>query len=372
MRILYIGDARSVHTRRWVNFFADHAYEVFLFSSFEIVEDFSKNLKFFIFPKKNTGNELLSFIYNAFSELIRIKTLINEIRPDLIHIHYINSDAFLATIVADCPVIVTPWGSDILIAPKNSRLKKWLAQFVLKQASLITCDAYHITEPLVALGTAPEKIKLVFFGTDTEKFQPHDKNVKIMDSLDARDKKIIISVRSLSIIYSIDTLIRAIPIVIGLFPNSVFIIAGSGSEEQNLKNLAKDLGVLRNIRFIGQIRPDDLPQYLTSSDIYVSTSTSDAGLSASTAEAMACGLPVIITEFGDNPIWVKDGKNGFLIPVKNSNILAEKIIYLLSHENERFAMGQANRDLILKKNNFYKEMDKMGNIYTQTAKKSKL
>jgi glycosyltransferase involved in cell wall biosynthesis len=100
-------------------------------------------------------------------------------------------------------------------------------------------------------------------------------------------------------------------------PEAKFLLIEKGSQEEMLKGLAQSLGISDSVKFVGWVTPDELPHYLSSADIYVSTSLSDAGLASSTAEAMACGLPVIITDFGDNRSWIKDEENGFLIPLKS-------------------------------------------------------
>jgi len=78
---------------------------------------------------------------------------------------------------------------------------------------------------------------------------------------------------------------------------------------------------------------------------------------------MACGLPVIVTEDPDNRYWIKDGINGFIIPIKNPEILAKRIIKLVNYKNLRKEMGERNRKLIVEKNNYYIEMSKMEIIY---------
>ncbi|HCJ67782.1 MAG TPA: hypothetical protein DHV62_10840 [Elusimicrobia bacterium] len=78
---------------------------------------------------------------------------------------------------------------------------------------------------------------------------------------------------------------------------------------------------------------------------------------------MACGLPVIITDSGENRIWVENGKNGFLAPIRNPEILAEKIVYLLRNEEIRKKIGENPRKTIEERNNYYKEMEKMGKLY---------
>jgi glycosyltransferase involved in cell wall biosynthesis len=154
-------------------------------------------------------------------------------------------------------------------------------------------------------------------------------------------------------------------------PESKFVIAGEGLEQRRLKDLAESLDISNSVKFVGFIPNDELPEYLNTMDVYVSTSLSDAGIAASTAEAMACGLPVIVTDVADNIDWVEDGDNGFVIPVKNPKVLAEKIIYLLKNENIRKKFGKSGRKIIEERNNYYKEMEKMENIYEKLMERHK-
>jgi glycosyltransferase involved in cell wall biosynthesis len=104
------------------------------------------------------------------------------------------------------------------------------------------------------------------------------------------------------------------------------------------------------------------------SDVYVSTSLSDAGISASTAEAMACGLPVVVTDTGENEKWVDNGKNGFVVSVKQPEILAKKIIYLLKNKEAGKKMGENARKVIEERNDYYREMGEMEEIYKKLTK----
>lgn len=131
------------------------------------------------------------------------------------------------------------------------------------------------------------------------------------------------------------------------------------------------MGIESSVKFIGDIQFAKLPLYLASADIYVSTSISDSGISASTAEAMATGLPVISTEVGDIRIWIEDGKNGFVISKGDSKALAEDLLFLLDDENRRKLIGQEAHSTIEQRQDYYKEMAKMENIYRELAKEAK-
>jgi len=308
-----------------------------------------------------------------YGSLLEITKLISKIQPEIIHAHYISHFGILAGLYSWLsgfkPIVITTWGSDILVDAKG--LKKRLIRYALKKADCITCDAEHMVKALIELGADPQKIKLIYFGTDTIKFSPEQRSEKLRGELGILDSPAIISLRNLEPIYDVGSLIKAIPLVLGEVPEAKFIIAGRGSQEAELKRLAKSLGVSGSIRFVDWIPNDELPKCLASADIYVSTSLSDAGLAASTAEAMACGLPVVITDFGDNRKWVEDGVNGFIVPLKDPKALAETIIYLLKHEDIRKEFGMRNRRIIEERNNYYKEMEKMENIYIELIERYK-
>lgn len=171
--------------------------------------------------------------------------------------------------------------------------------------------------------------------------------------------------RSLEPIYDIETLIRCVPLVLKEVPQAKFVIAGKGSKEADLKRLAEFLGVSGNIMFAGWISPDELPGYLASADISVSTSLSDGGLNQCSGQAMACELPSITTDLKVNKDWIKDGENGLLFPTKDPKSLAEKIIMLLKDEKLRIKLGEEGRRTVEEKLNYYKEMGKVEEVYEE-------
>ena len=108
---------------------------------------------------------------------------------------------------------------------------------------------------------------------------------------------------------------------------------------------------------------------LRASDIYVSTSRMDAGLAASTAEAMAVGLPVVQTDNSDNAYWTPNGEGGILVPNSDSAALSRGVIRLLGNAAERKKMGARNRQKIIEEYNMDKEMSKIENEYKRLAGK---
>ena len=367
MKICYLGGIESIHTQRWVNYFADRGHEVHLIfpASSHQIDLKNVNLHTFQYERIPLKIPLISFFINSLLALRYLRKLLGSIEPDILHVHYISIYSLLAARASTCPLVVTPWGSDVLLAPKKSRVARWIVQYVLKRADLITTDGEHMKLPLVELGADSQKIVLVYFGVDIDKFNPKQRNQRLREELGIFGSPMIISLRTFELKHDIESLITAIPLVLREVPEAKFVIAGDGSQKARLKELVKSLEVSQHVRFVGFISNDELPQYLTSADIYVSTSLSDAGLAASTAEAMACALPVVITDFGDNRKWVEDGVGGFLVPLRSPEALASKVSYLLNNEGDRRNFGKINRQVITERMSWRKEMAKMEKLYEE-------
>ena len=86
---------------------------------------------------------------------------------------------------------------------------------------------------------------------------------------------------------------------------------------------------------------------------------------------MACGLPVIVTDSGDNRKWIKNDENGYVVPQKNPQALANKILLLLKQPDLKRSFGIKNRLLIEKSYNYYTEMEKAERLYEMIIEKSK-
>jgi len=356
MRLCFLAAGNSVHSHRWIRFFAEKGHDIFWISLAPLDEQALPGVT--CYDLSSDFGRLASLA----AAVPKIRRIIREITPEVVHAHYAGSYGVLGAISGFQPLVLTAWGSDILFAgraPVKSALVKW----VLRKANLITCDADHMVEVMRALGTDTKKIHLVFFGVEVDRFCPGPSEEEIRAKWGAQGRRVVMSLRNLEPIYNVGTLIEAVPRVIAAVPKTRFVIAGGGSQESALKELARGLGVEASVIFIGRYLNSDLPKMLRSADVYVSTSLSDAGIAASTAEAMASGLPVVITDTGENRRWVEEGESGFVVAARDSSALAEKLILLLKDFQKRADMGQAARAVIVERNNYVREMEKMEVLY---------
>ena len=360
LKLCFLANANSIHSRRWITYFANRGHWVDWISLVPPNDDIPANLALHLI--RPYPSQPLSLILSV----LRVRKLLRRLRPHLLHVHYAGVNGVVGILSGCRPLVVTAWGSDVLIAGQ-ARLTKWPVRYVLRRADRITCDAAHMRQAIERLGAAADKIRLIYFGTDTRHFSPGAPDASLRHELGGPAAQLIISLRSLEPVYDVATLIQAAPLVLRQHPEARFVIAGDGSQAEMLKNLVATLGLADQVRFVGRISQDKLPDYLRTADIYVSTSLSDAGLAASTAEAMACGLPVVVTDSGENRLWVKDGENGFVVPVRDAISLADRITYLLDNRTTRRKLGRAGRRLIEERNNYETEMAKMEAIYRESV-----
>jgi len=365
MRICYLANAQIVHTRKWVKFFADKGHEVHLIS-FEKAH--VENVKMYNLKRPFALRFGLDFPLKV-SYARFIKRLIGRIDPDILHAHYLSDYGFYGALCGFKPFVVTAWGSDVLLVPSEGRrkyfVKKYIARYVIGKADLVTGDSRSLVRAIVDLGVDERKVRMIIHGVDLRAFHPVENDEKSKKDLGVpQDYRVVISTRNLEPVYDVSTLIKAIPYIIGKCPNTFFLIVGGGTLRHQLEELAHKLGVAQNVRFAGLVSNKEVPKFLGLSDIYVSTSLSDTR-SISLLEAMACALPVVVTDLEGNKECIEDGVNGLLFPKKDFTALAEKIIYLLREKGTRRKFGVVNRSIVEKEADYEKEMGKMEKLYKE-------
>jgi glycosyltransferase involved in cell wall biosynthesis len=235
---------------------------------------------------------------------------------------------------------------------------------VLRRADIITCDADHMVDAMVRLGADRGQIRIVYFGTDLTRFNEGRRDAGLAAQLGfPANAPLVISLRALKPVYDVETFVRAAARVAREMPAARFVVVGDGPERQRLEALARELGVAEIVRFTGRLSDADLQRYTASATVYVSTSLSDAGLAASTSEAMACAVPVVITRFGNNGDWVQEGLTGSLFGLKDDEELARKVLALLKAPELARSVAVAGRKVIEERNNWHREMEKVERLY---------
>jgi len=183
---------------------------------------------------------------------------------------------------------------------------------------------------------------------DTEKFDPkrikEDKRKEILTKLSINNEIFVISSTGrLEKEKNFDQIIEALGPIKKKGLRFKFMIAGNGSLYSSLLRAAKSFGLEEELALLGHI--DEISTILSLSDVYVSASSRE-GLPVSVMEAMAMEKPIVAYNIRGVRDLVEDGVNGFLVPFKDINALAEKILYLMKHPEVAEEMGRKGREKV--------------------------
>ena len=287
----------------------------------------------------------LNTFLGSFLRAFLLRQRLNQIKPKLLLSCGGLLYGWYSALSNSMPFVLFVWGSDVLVAPESLPFR-FVAKYSLKKASAVIVDSDVQERACIELGCDPKKI-VKFPWVDLQPIQrcaSGDPEGKKAEDLKRKigwrkDDLVIISTRWHKPIYNVECLIQAIPHVVKEVPTARFLILGKGNLTETLQKAAAKMGVSSNVKFLGEVPFNEIPIYLKMADIYVSTSLSD-GTSASLIEAMACRVPAVVTDIPGNREWITDGSNGLLFAVKDSQVLAEKIVRLSKDEGLRNALAE--------------------------------
>ena len=358
MKIIFLGEAGSIHTIRWVNSLSEKGIEVILVSlkgNFDNVEKISKKVKVIYLP---FGTKL-GYYLNVFA----LKKIISKEKPDLINAHYASGYGTLGRLSGFNKKLLNVWGSDVYDFPNESKLKKRIIEKNLKNYTAIASTSYCMAEETKKyLKNKSKKIIITPFGVDTEKF----KNLNIEKN---KNELVIGIVKTLTENYGIEYLIRAIKeleniLDIENYKKIRLLIYGKGELKNKLEDLTKELQIEDKVIFKGYISNEDVPKALNEMDIFVVPSINESfGVAA--VEAMACEIPVIASSVGGLKEVIVDKETGYLVPKKDYKEIAKYLKKLILDKNLRTSLGENGRKRVLENYDWNSNVDYMIKIYRE-------
>lgn len=271
-------------------------------------------------------------------DLSILREAVTRINPDVVLLQTLQYPSYLAyRLPSDLPLVVTFWNGDLTYFAKWNGLemliKKQLVVHGLKRVNAITVNSQTAFDAGVSLGADPQKMSLVRYpGADLDRFKPQDQQVA-RERLGITARKILLCPRGLGTFFNSDVIVAAAAQVARRFPDLlVLFISGVGGEEEWRRHLkmADSLGIADRMRWDGQIPWEEMPWYYSAADVMVSVKTADSCPNCM-LEAMACGIPVVMSDTQQNREWIEDGVNGFLCPPRDSAIIGARIETVLAN-----------------------------------------
>jgi len=334
MKLCFIADATTIHTQRWVEYFSKNGHEVHLIT-YEPPDELIQGIHLHVVGSR-FSNLYLAFPFRH----IKIMRIVKQINPDIVHAHFISKFGFHGALLGFHPLVMSAWGSDVLVIPYWSKLLWYFTKISLKRADLIYATSGDVENKLISnFNIRTDKIKMVPFGVDTNLFKPGYKKQTL-------DNVVVLSNRNFLPIYDIRTFIYAIPSAIEQNNKLKFLLIGSGPDEAEIRLLVNELEVTDYVTFIGKTTNTDMPECLHLANIFVSTSLSDT-TPVSVSEAMACGLPCIVTDVGGVKEVISNGVNGYLFKPGDYKLLADKIVELSFDSEKCRKIGENARQTII-------------------------
>ena len=358
MKIIFLGEATSIHTIRWVNSLSEKGIEVILVSlkgEVDIIGKINDNVKVIYLP---FGTKI-GYYLNVFA----LKKIISKEKPDLINAHYASGYGTLGRLSGFNKKLLNVWGSDVYDFPNESKLKKRIIEKNLKNYTAIASTSYCMAEETKKyLKNKSKEIFITPFGVDTEKF----KNLNI----EKKENEITIGiVKTLTEKYGIEYLIKAIKeleniLDIENYKKIRLLIYGKGELKNKLEDLTKELQIEDKVIFKGYISNEDIPKVLNEMDIFVVPSINESfGVAA--VEAMACEIPVIASSVGGLKEVIIDKETGYLVPKKDYKEIAKYLKKLILDKNLRIYLGKNGRKRVLENYDWNSNVNYMIKIYKE-------
>lgn len=272
----------------------------------------------------------------------KLQSIIDEVKPDLIHAGPLHTCGFLAAKTKFRPLVLMSWGSDILWEARRKTLVRERVKLALSRAAAVIGDCDAVRAAIEELGAPKERIVTFPWGVDLARFNPHGGDGGLRARLGWQNQFILLHLRSWESLYDPLTVARVFARASHHEPRLRLLMPSGGRLEKQIKAIFERHQVLERVHFPGQLSQTDLPQYFRAADLYVSASLSD-GSSVSLMESLASGLPALVSDIPGNRDWIRPGKEGWLFLPKDVNTLSDKILQAVRQPALLQPMGKQAR-----------------------------
>ncbi len=282
-------------------------------------------------------------------EFVALAWALRSGKYDLIHAHWLIPQGLVAVLAKKIfgfkiPLLCTSHGGDLFAL--RGPFFKFLKKKVLAAADGMTVVSRAMKTEVESLGCDPRKVDVISMGVDLrETFVPSSKR---------REGKKILFVGRLVEKKGLIYLLRAMPLVLNRHPDARLIIAGSGPEEDRLRTTINHLGLIGKVELCGAVLNENLPVLYQNAlmVVFPSVVAGDGdreGFGLVQVEALGCECPVIATDLPAIRDIIADGETGLIVPQRDDQALAERIIDLLDHPEEGERLARNGRRFVLER-----------------------
>ncbi|PTL34901.1 hypothetical protein CLG94_12445 [Candidatus Methylomirabilis limnetica] len=365
LRLFYFAPPKSIHTIRWLSAFVRMGHDVHLATT---DVDAGRAIPGVVVHDMNVKGMIPGPV-RFIRRWKKVREILRVVNPDIVHGHCVSWSGGYAAYFRRHPLVLTSWGSDILVGPTKSRFRWWVTRWRLRRCDLVTVDSEDLKRAVVALGVSEDRVALIQWGVNVERIHSLRGSGCLRQLAGVpRDALVVLSTRRFEPIYNLDTVIRAIPKILSRIRRDVyFVFIGGGSLQAQFESLARNLDVEKHVRFIGDLAHEELEECYGGAQVYVSVPQSDT-TSVSLLEAMAAALPAVVSDAPSNLEWIKDGWNGWVVPRGDAEALANALLRLIKDQVARQEFGARSEKIAVERADHITNMRKMEELYRALAR----
>ncbi|MBU4376850.1 MAG: glycosyltransferase family 4 protein [Candidatus Omnitrophica bacterium] len=288
-------------------------------------------------------------LYQKFSSFLK------ESNPDVIHAH--NMHYFSKVHAHTLERLARERGIPLILSAHNTWDDILFLELTHKiEWSHIIAVSHFIKKEILGIGVDDRDITVIHHGVDENEFNPKKNTAKVLSKYpQLKNRKIIFHPARIGLAKGCDVSIKALNFVRENFPDVILVLAGSkniidwGETQQKdiayLVNLIKHFKLEKNI-LIDAYTLEEMKELYALSNVCIYPSSSLEPFGLTMLESMASAKPIIVTKTGGMPEIIKNGINGFVIPVKDFEALSEKIILLLADKRLTRRLGTTGRQMV--------------------------
>jgi glycosyltransferase involved in cell wall biosynthesis len=303
---------------------------------------------------------------------LELRRVVRDLRTSVALAGPVPTAAFLLALTGFGPFVAMSWGSDLLVDARQSRVGGAKAAYALRRAAGFFGDCQAVADEARRLAPlADDRVVLFPWGIDHNQFFAGPPSLTLRRELGWEDKRVVICTRSWEPVYAVDVLVRAFAAAAPEFADARLLLLGDGSQATDIQKLIGRMDVRDRVHAPGRIGYDSLPEYFRLADVYASSALSD-GSSVSLLEAMACGLPAIVTGAFGNLEWVRPGENGWLAEPGSVESLAGCLREALAAPADRLAeIGRVNAAVARERADWDRNFPRLSELLQRVADKGR-
>lgn len=341
MRVLYFSRGYTPHDHRFLAALAGTGHEIHFLSLFGGARrGESQPLPEGVYSHDPLAHGRKIVLWMLPAVLARLRILLERLRPDLVHAGPMQDGAFLTALARFRPLVAMSWGSDLLRDGVRGS-GRWMAGYALRRCDAFVCDCQAVRSAGGGLGAPPERTVVFPWGVDLGHFSPKGESA-LRARLGWQGEQVILSTRAWEPGYGIEIVVDGFIRAAEAVPGLRLLMLGDGTLRPTLSRLLSAAGLEDRVHAPGNVGFDDLPSYYRAADLYVTASRSD-GSSVSLLEAMACGVPALVSDIPGNREWVQPGVEGWWFRDGEAKDLAAGIVRAVSSRGELVEAGARAR-----------------------------